>query len=238
MLSLLFSQELTILTENSGMANRLDEEGKLVGYATEIVREILQRHGEPDNIQVYPWARAYKRLGEEPNIALFSTTRTAQREDLFKWVGPLIMIDWAFYKRIDNDVTINSLEEAKKQKGIVVIQQDAKEKFLLDNGFTNVYSVNNDTSCILMLDNGRVDLWVTSSRGIVSASGHAGLDPGDFVNAFTIKEVYLYIAFSMGTPDRIVNKWQATLDEMKRDGSYERIMMENGGESVMVLSSD
>ncbi|MBB6481261.1 substrate-binding periplasmic protein [Spirochaeta isovalerica] len=217
------------------MANRVDEEGNLVGYSTEIVREILRRHGQPDSIEVYPWARAYKRLQEEPNIALFSTTRTAEREKEFKWVGPLILIEWAMYKSINSEVNIDSLEDAKKLKEIVVIQDDAKERFLIENGFTNINDVNNDISAIRMIHAGRADVWFSSNRGIVAASGKAGFRPDEFAKALSIRKVYLYIAFSRTTSDQIVSKWQATLDNMKKDGTYRRIMIENGGEEVMVI---
>lgn len=228
-----FSQNLTILTEDSGMANRVDENGNLVGYSTEVVREILRRHNRPDNIQVYPWARAYKRLEEEANIALFSTTLTAERKEKFKWVGPLILIEWALYKSSDSNLTLNSLEEAKQLKEIVVIQDDAKEQFLIDNGFTNINDVNRDISAIRMVHAGRADVWFSSNRGIVAAAGKAGYLPDEFGKALSIKKVYLYIAFSKETPDQIVSKWQSTLDEMKQDGTYRRIMIENGGQDVM-----
>jgi hypothetical protein len=37
------------------------------------------------------------------------------------------------------------------------------------------------------------------------------------------RRVVNYIAFSRGTPDEEVNAWQQTLDEIKTDGTYERL---------------
>ncbi len=34
----------------------------------------------------------------------------------------------------------------------------------------------------------------------------------------------LYIAFSKNTPDDEVKKWQAALDELKKDGTYQKIV--------------
>ncbi|MCG6919128.1 MAG: ABC transporter substrate-binding protein, partial [Deltaproteobacteria bacterium] len=53
------SQELTILTENLPPLNYV-ENGVLVGPSVETVREIQRRVGSNEEIQVYPWARAYK----------------------------------------------------------------------------------------------------------------------------------------------------------------------------------
>lgn len=229
------SQELTILTEDSGLANRVDEKGNLVGYATEVVREILRRQGQADTIKVYPWARAYLMLEQLPDVVLFSTTMTEERRDKFKWVGPLIVIDWALYKQRGLELTVVNLEDARKAKGIAVIKGDAKEKYLLDRGFTNVVPLTNVLSCLRMVQAGRTDLWMTTNRGITAAALQAGVDPALFEKALTVRESYLYIAFSRDTSDEIVKQWRTTFENMQHDGTYERIMIENGGEDVMVL---
>jgi polar amino acid transport system substrate-binding protein len=54
-----FCEELTILTENLPPLNYVDD-GILVGPSVETVKEIQRRIGSNKQIQVYPWARAYK----------------------------------------------------------------------------------------------------------------------------------------------------------------------------------
>ena len=39
-----------------------------------------------------------------------------------------------------------------------------------------------------------------------------------------VKETQLFIAFSKNTPDDVVAKWQAALDSMKADGSFDAIV--------------
>jgi polar amino acid transport system substrate-binding protein len=41
--------------------------------------------------------------------------------------------------------------------------------------------------------------------------------------AFTLSSTYFYIAMSLGTPREMVKRWQSTLDELKKDGTFERI---------------
>ena len=81
------ADELLILTENLPPLNYV-ENGVLVGPAVEIVQEIQRRIGSDENIQVYPWARAYQTALEEKNIILFCMTRTNEREDRFIWLIP------------------------------------------------------------------------------------------------------------------------------------------------------
>jgi len=34
----------------------------------------------------------------------------------------------------------------------------------------------------------------------------------------------LYIAFNKNTPDTIIEKWQKALDDIKKDGTYQKIL--------------
>ncbi len=64
---------IQILTENLPPLN-YKENGILVGPSVEIVKKIQKRVGSQAQIQVYPWARAYKMALEEKNVILFGTT--------------------------------------------------------------------------------------------------------------------------------------------------------------------
>ena len=86
--STVFGAYFYIMSEELSPFNHT-EDGKVTGFSSEIVLEICERVGHAKTIQVMPWARAYKSILNEDNKVLFSTTRTANREDLFKWVGPI-----------------------------------------------------------------------------------------------------------------------------------------------------
>jgi polar amino acid transport system substrate-binding protein len=51
----------------------------------------------------------------------------------------------------------------------------------------------------------------------------AGVKPDQLELVFAFRTVNNYIAFSIQTSDDIVNLWQRTLDEIKRDGTYKRV---------------
>lgn len=80
--------EMTLITEDAAPFN-YTEDGKLTGVTTGVVREIARRLGIDCDIEVLAWTRGYQRLRSEPNVALFTTVRTPEREALFHWVGPL-----------------------------------------------------------------------------------------------------------------------------------------------------
>ena len=115
-----YAQALTIITEEYPPVN-FTHEGKINGSSVEIVREILRRLKQPDNIKILPWARGYYLIKTNPNVALFTTTRTKEREELFHWVGPIATATNAFYVKKGSNIRINSLEEAKKVHSIALL---------------------------------------------------------------------------------------------------------------------
>jgi polar amino acid transport system substrate-binding protein len=214
--------KLKIYTENSAPANYL-ENGRLKGLSVDIVREILRRLNMPDNIQAVPWARGYTLALTQPNVALFSTTRLPQREKLFKWVGPLYSQTWGLYARKDSTLNIKSLEQAKTVPRIGTYYKDAKEQYLLANGFRNLTSTNKNLSNIRHLMNETIDLWASSDFNMPYLARQAGVNPDQLKLVLPFKRVQNYIAFSIKSPESLVSLWQQTLDELKDDGTYDRL---------------
>jgi len=219
------SVPLKIYTEDSPPANYL-KNGKPAGMSVEIVREILKRLGKKVNIEIVPWARGYSIALTRPNVALFSTTRLPQREKLFKWVGPLYTQMWGFYAKKGSGLQIDSLEEAKKVTSIGTYLNDAKEQFLKKRGFANLITTNKNISNIKHLMKGDIDLWVSSDLNMPYLAGQAGVSPEQLEVVYAFRSVENYIAFSNKTPDAVVAAWQKTLDEIKRDGTYSRLISE------------
>ncbi|MEX2365152.1 MAG: transporter substrate-binding domain-containing protein, partial [Pseudohongiellaceae bacterium] len=211
-----------VLTEHSPPGEYLDEDGRVTGATAEMVRELMQRAGEPGDIALLPWARAYNIALRGPNVALFETTRTATREDQFKWVGPVKRIVKGLYTRRVGGVELSSLDEARQLDGICAYLGGSAGQALLEAGFTNLEQPTRPAQCLEMLMYGRVDAWITSDIGHVALFAESDFQETDAIPAYIMDTQYLYIAFSLDTPDSTVARWQQTLDQMKRDGSFAR----------------
>ena len=209
-----WAQELTIYTENNPPASYMAN-GRPEGIAVEAVRKILHHLGQPDTIEIVPWARGYNLALKQPNVALFSTTRLPEREKLFKWVGPIYTHTWAFFKKKGAPFNISRLEDAKKVDRIGTYRQDAKKMFLEKHGFTNLVDTTDNTTNAMHLLNGNIDLWISSSFSMPYIARQAGVDPHDIETAFVIRSVDNYIVFSRQTPDTIVDEWRRALAEIK-----------------------
>lgn len=219
-------QDLRIITENYPPYNYTEngeESGKLTGMATDIVREMQKRIGDATPIEVMPWARGYQMALEKPGVMLFSTTRTPAREYLFKWVGPIILGDQVFFARKDSGLHVSSLDDARKVQAIGVYRDDVGEQYLKQQGFTNLTSVSNPLLLARMLANGRIDLWISGKEVGAYTARQAGVDPGLFKVVFVIETRELFCAFSLGTPDSVINSWRQALETMKADGTLSAI---------------
>ncbi|MCG8619470.1 MAG: ABC transporter substrate-binding protein [Desulfobacterales bacterium] len=215
--------QFSIMTEEYPPFN-YTENGKLTGLSSEVMTELLNRLGHENNIKVLPWARAYNLTQTKEGMILFSTTRTEQRESLFKWVGPLATNKWVFFAKQGSDLKINSLDDARKVKKIGTYKDDAAELFLNEQGFSNTESVIDDMSNVKKLVAGRINLWIVGElQGVYKAKMATGSAAG-LKKVFDVKSTQLYIAFSKSTPDAVIEKWQAELDKLKADGTYNRIL--------------
>lgn len=219
---------LKIITEEFYPFNYLDENGRITGQSTEVVTGILEHLNQKAKIEMMPWSEGYNITLNEPDATLYSTTRTAEREDLFKWVGPVASYDYMLYAKNGSGISINSLDAAKKAGSIAVVKDDARHQFLEKNGFTNLIPCENNKECIHKLMTGQVDMWLGSSANAERIADEEGFDFLGLEAVYPVRTVEMYIAFNPAVPDEVINKWQDALDSMKRDETFERIQLKYG----------
>jgi len=97
------------------------------------------------------------------------------------------------------------------------------------NKVTNLKLYPNDAECYRALENGDVNLVVGSKATMAQMARQAGVDPSELKPVYSLRKTPLYIAFNKNTSKDIVKQWQDTLDEMKRDGTFDEINVRWGG---------
>jgi len=214
-----FATELELLTEENPPLN-YSENGQPKGLSIDVVQEIQRRVGSRDPIKVQPWARAYRTASTVPHVALFGTARTAAREEMFQWVGPVATAVASLYGKRGSGLRITSLEEAKSAGRILVVRDFYTHQLLEKLGFTNLELVPKPETMVKMAVNGRAPLMFVGNLTLPDLLEKAEAKRSDVELLYTVTSIQTYIAFSLGTPKEIVNAWQAALDGMKRDGSY------------------
>ncbi|MDG3088438.1 hypothetical protein P7F88_21190 [Vibrio hannami] len=200
-----YCDEVRFITEPT---TSMDTEGRSFSNESELTRELIQRLNQTNDIEVYPWRRAYSIMQSEPNVALFPTTRTEARENDAKWVGPLLKVRWVMYAHKDSDIELNNLEDAKKVPQICGYLGDAKLAFLEKNGFENIETQYRSFDCIKLLARKRVDLWISSANALLWDIQADRDYLSDIKIVYTIDTKYLYYAVSKETSDETVNLLQ------------------------------
>jgi polar amino acid transport system substrate-binding protein len=213
------SDGLVFTTEESPPFNMMVD-GKIMGIAVEKMAEIMNRAKMPYTLDILPWARAYQMALEKPNVCVFSTSRNAEREPKFKWVGPLALNSWMFYALRDANIVMSSLEDARKYK-IGTYNGDGRDTFLRNKGVSVDTAVSDDVNPRKLLAK-RIDLWATSpdkASVVLKVNGWSN----QIVPVYTFNRVELYLACNLTVRDEVIDKLNVILSGMNNDGSTDKI---------------
>lgn len=212
-----FAAPVTIVTEDYPPFN-MQKDNNTVGISTDILRGALQKAGIDYKISMFPWARAYDMAMNDANTCVYSTTRTEEREGLFKWVGPLVRNDWVLFGRSDSP-KLSSLSDAKNYT-IGGYQGDALTNYLKAQGL-KVDEANADRLNPQKLQAKRIDYWAAGAAlgpYVASREGVTGLVP-----ELQIKETQMFLACNKGVSDEVVTKLNAAIKQMMDDGTVKTI---------------
>jgi len=222
---------LKIMTENYPPFN-MKENGKLSGIAVDTFDEMLKRVGSKQtkkDIELLSWSRAYHLIQNRPNTVLFSTSRTKERENLFKWVGPFEYAVNGLIAKKGSNIKIDSIDDLKKYK-IGTVLNDIAEIALLSEGVSkeNIQSVSGENAIIKSirkLDKKRIDLFAYAVNVAKWDMKTNNIPFRDYEVVYEIKKYGQYFAFHKDTPDSVIKMFQNALNEMKLDGSLEEIIL-------------
>jgi polar amino acid transport system substrate-binding protein len=213
---------LRILTADNPPLN-FSKDGEITGLATEVVRELIKRTDTHSDIEMTTWPDGYRELSDHANVALFSTVMTAERKELFHWVGPLATVDTNLYALQGSGLEIANLDQARKAGKIATVSKFYSEQIIAADNFTNTVSYPDRATSLRQLLDGKVQMVAASNTEMPAALKNAGASADDVKSAFTLSTDLVYIAFSKGTSRALVDRWQNALDAMKRDGTFARI---------------
>ena len=226
--SIASANTIKLQTENFPPYN-FSREGKnfakddgVTGISVDIVREMFERAQVPMTITLrFPWKRVYKMALEKDSYGVFSMVRSDERESSFRWVGPLAPDEWVLFAKMDSNLQIQSLQDAKQYK-VGGYKGDALTDYLLENGL-NVAAASQDKHNIKKLQNGTIDFWASNSYSAQVLAKQAGVSFGQFKPVYRVDMVDLYLGLNPSVPEAVVEKLQAALDAMRAEGRIEAI---------------
>ena len=218
----LSAQTIQLTTEHYPPYNiDLTLEGKegVGGASTEIVLEMMRRSGYSYALDLMSWQRAYGAAQENPYTGVFSTARTEKREELFKWVGPIANNNYVLLVNAHSDIKINNDDDLHRIT-IGAYRGGAAENLLkaidVDSDL-----VRSDHLNTLKLQRNRIDAWLTGNLYgpyLAKQYGVTGLK-----EIYTVRKAQMYVAFNINTPQKVIDKLNNILKEMRKEGFFEKV---------------
>lgn len=230
LLATLFGGEVKMFTEHYPPYNMKTEDGKLSGLSIELLEAMLkmmQSKQSIDDVVLANWARSYEMAKNNKNSMVFSTTRTDSREDSFKWVGPIAKATVGIIAPKRKNIVIKNVSDLKKYK-IGAVLKDIGETLLLENGVkkSNIDNVAGEKAIDLSfkkMEIDRIDMFVYNTDVAFVNAKLKGYDTDKYEIVYVLKEGQQYFAFNKDSDEQIIQKWQETLDALKKDGTYKKI---------------
>ena len=217
---------LTVYTEHFPPYNFLHHD-EIVGINTELVQAICKKTATQCQFELYPWRRAYDNARRNSTGALFSTSRTPQRETEFHWVGPLVSSTAFLYRlRSRQEINPKSLQDAKRFV-VAVAHGDAYEIYLKSIGFdygNNLVGFVSKADSVGPFLQHKVDLIIGSPNVIQVWLQDYGMDSSEVEAIIQFDTVGLnYLAVNLNVSPELVAQLQQALDELKSTGEAELI---------------
>lgn len=192
----------------------------LRGIAVDLLVLASQQTSAPvqrSQIRLMPWARSYRTALKSPNYVLFSTTRTPEREKLFKWAGPITDSRVVLLAKKSRALRISTAADLQHLR-IGSIRDDVGEQLVRGLGVqdSQLNLAANADAMVQQLLAGRTDLWATNLTVATWFIRNAGLEPDDFESVYTLQEGQLWYAFNPAVSDAQVAELQKALDALRQ----------------------
>ncbi|MET1080472.1 MAG: transporter substrate-binding domain-containing protein [Pseudomonas sp.] len=220
-----WAEQYQVVTEEWAPYN-YRENNQLTGMTTEIVRAIMALTGDDFEVVLLPSMRATLALQSRPKTIMYSLFRTAEREPLYKWVGPIVEESIHPYQLANAPQPVHSLEQLLQAPQITTRHAGLVPKMLQSQGFKNLdKSATTSLQLYRMLLAGRTDLIIgDTDAGVAYYSRQLNMPPGTLRRIpIELYRASLYIAFSRDCDEQLVAAWALALEQLRRSGELARI---------------
>jgi len=220
------AEQYQVVTEEWAPYN-YQENNRLTGISTEIVRAIMALTGDDFEVVLLPSMRSTRALKTRPKTIMYSLFRTPEREPLYKWVGPIVEESIHPYQLASAQPPVNSLEQLLHAPQVTTRHAGLIPDTLQSLGFSNLEkSATESVQLYRMLLARRTHIIIgDTDAGVAYYSHQLNIAPGTLRRIpLELFRSSLYIAFSPDSDDKLVAAWAAALEQLRQSGELERIL--------------
>ncbi len=210
---------LRIYTEEYAPWN-FTHQGEVTGLNTELIQQLLDKLGFRGRFEIVPWGRAQLFTQTQADSCFFSAVRTAEREALYQWVGPLSREYVQLFSTDPAHPKFNQFADAAALR-IGGQTADAFTDYGISQGL-NIQRIAEIPVNLSMLQLKRIDLWLAGSVGGPYIAAQKGIRIYPVVSSETAFE--LWMACSPALPSKVITQLNSALQLSKQDGTLDAIM--------------
>jgi polar amino acid transport system substrate-binding protein len=207
-----------------------EDNGELKGIALEIVENAFERMNKPISIRLLPWAKAVRHIKKGKADAIFTAFKNPDRESFADFSREVLVHQTvSLFVRADSNITFDGDLKKLSSSTFGVVRKVSYGK-IFDDALKKkqikqiVVSETGEENMQKLLE-GRFDILVSNRFGALHILNQ--MDKIDEVRELKpeLESVPSYIAFSKKRNlSSLRDQFDAVLKEMKRDGTYNRII--------------
>ena len=210
------------------------DNGTLEGISVDLLEAITEKMGKKvtrEEVHLFPWTEGYQTVLALNNTVLFTTARLPEREQSFKWAGPIYADNNVLFARPNRGIVVTGPESLKGYR-IGVIVDDFAIQQLLDAGVNKSQLVQETNASMLAekLNKGEIDMWAyPEAMGRYFTKQVTG-NSYSFKVVSTLPGLEGYYIFNKNVSNSTVASFQQALDTVKQEkdaagvSMYERIL--------------
>ena len=195
------------------------------GFLVDKVLEIMKRAGETPSLSSTSLARGLNATLSAENTCLFGLRRTPERENLYKWVGPLTTDTWILYARKEDQRVLKRFDDAKPF-AIGSYRNAATGLQLAEQGYHIVF-VGEDEENPRLLINKRLDYWIVSELHGMYIAEQQGFGK-QIVPAIKYKNIELNMLCNLHMDQQRIDLFNKINKILDNDGTMDKILRKNG----------
>jgi polar amino acid transport system substrate-binding protein len=205
-------------------------QGEVKGMAVELIQEAFRRMKQPIKISILPWARAIYRIEQGQSDAIFTIYKTKERAVFTDYSNEiLIHQSMALFTRKDSPIKFDGQLSALAQYRFGVVRKvsygDIFDQAVSNHQISPPDITDTGEQNVMKLLQGRFDILVSNKLGALHILQQMGQAEKVSMLSPEIEQIPSYIAFSKKNNLQVTrDQFDATLREMKRDGSYAKIV--------------
>jgi polar amino acid transport system substrate-binding protein len=207
------------------------EEGIPKGISVDILQYISSQYGIeiPDEQFIFnSWEDVYNTTLTKNGTAISIIARSDERENLFKWAGPIDKTPVVLFCLQESADTLKNTSPSDMKIGTII--DDIAATALINAGGRDIVYSTEPSEQIRMLETGEIDAWAYASMPGLQRINQYALNPSSIVPIQILDTYDFYIAFNVNTSDHLVQSFQEQLDLIRTEkdktgvSTYEKIL--------------